>query len=96
MVFDASPNYLFHYAYSKGIVGIYLGPTASFDFRSVLHDRNFRVASLDATEYRITGPNTVAACNADPDANALPPVQKSVPAATLLHESGHVDPPKQP
>lgn len=42
MVFDAAPKYLFHYAYSKGIVGIYLGPTDSFDFRSVLHDRNFK------------------------------------------------------
>ena len=62
MVFDAAPKYLFHYAYSKGIVGIYLGPTASFDFRSVLHDRNFRVASLDAMEYRIASSDTVAAC----------------------------------
>lgn len=62
MVFDAAPNYLFHYSYSKGIVGIYLGPTASFDFRSVLHDRSFKLASLDATEYRITGSDTVAAC----------------------------------
>jgi hypothetical protein len=62
MVFDAAPKYLFHYAYSKGIVGIYLGPTASFDFRSVLHDRNFQLASLDAMEYRITSSDTVAAC----------------------------------
>jgi len=62
MVFDAAPHYLFHYAYSRGIVGIYLGPTASFDFRSVLRDRNFRLASLDAMEYRITGSDTVAAC----------------------------------
>jgi hypothetical protein len=62
MVFDASPKYLFHYAYSKGIVGIYVGPTASFDFRSVFHDRNFQLASLDAMEYRITGSDTVAAC----------------------------------
>jgi hypothetical protein len=62
MVFDAAPRYLFHYAYSKGIVGIYLGPTPSFDFRSVLHDRNFKLASLDATEYRITSSDTVAAC----------------------------------
>lgn len=62
MVFDASPNYLFHYVYSKGIVGIYLGPTASFDFRSVLHDRNFQLASLDALEHRIKGSNTIAAC----------------------------------
>jgi len=63
MVFDASPNYLFHYAYSKGIVGIYVGPTPSFDFRSDFHDRNFQLASLDATEYRITGSDTVAACS---------------------------------
>jgi hypothetical protein len=63
MVFDAAPKYMFHYAYSKGIVGIYVGPTPSFDFRSVLHDRNFRLASLDAMEYRITGSETVAACS---------------------------------
>jgi len=62
MVFDAAPNYLFHYSDSKGIVGIYLGPTASFDFRSVLHDRNFKVASLDPMEYRITSSDAVAAC----------------------------------
>jgi hypothetical protein len=63
MVFDASPNYLFHYAYSKGLVGIYLGPTASFDFRTILHDRNFQLSGLDAMEYRITGPDTVAGCS---------------------------------
>lgn len=62
MLFDAAPNYLFHYIDSKGIVGIYVGPTASFDFRSVFHDRNFQLASLDAMEYRITGSDTVAAC----------------------------------
>ena len=63
LVFDAAPNYLFHYAYSRGIVGVYIGPTASFDFRSVLHDRNFQVGSLDAVEYRIAGSLTVAACS---------------------------------
>ena len=63
MVFDAAPNYLFHYAYSKGIVGIYLGPTPSFDFRSVLHNRKFQVSSLDAVEYRITGSEIIAACS---------------------------------
>jgi hypothetical protein len=60
LVFDAAPNYMFHYAYSKGIVGIYLGPTASFDFRSVFHDRSFRMSSL--AEFRVTGSDTVAAC----------------------------------
>ena len=63
MVFDASPKYLFHYAYSKGIIGIYLGPTPTFDFRSVFHDRNFQLASLDAMEYRITTSDTVAGCS---------------------------------
>jgi len=63
IVFDASPHYLFHYAYSKGIVGIYLGPTASFDFRSLLHDRNLKLDSFDAMEYHITGSETVAACS---------------------------------
>ena len=60
MVFDAAPKYLFHYAYSKGIVGIYVGPTASFDFRSVFRDRSFQLSSL--AEFRITGSDTVAAC----------------------------------
>jgi hypothetical protein len=63
MVFDAAPKYLFHYAYSKGIVGIYLGPTASFDFRSVLRDKNFRLANLDALEYRKTTSGAVAGCS---------------------------------
>ncbi len=63
MVFDAAPGFLFHYAYSKGIVGVYLSPTPSFDFRSVLHDRNFKLTSLDAMEYHITGSESVAACS---------------------------------
>jgi len=62
MVFDAAPHYLFHYVYSKGIFGIYLWPTASFDFRTIFQDRNFAVSSLDAMEYRITSSETVAAC----------------------------------
>jgi len=63
MVFDAAPNYLFHFAYSKGIVGIYLGPTDSFDFRSLLHEKNFPLASLDALEHRKTSPGTLAGCS---------------------------------
>lgn len=62
MVFDAAPHYLFHYTYSKGIVGIYLGPTASFDFRSAFRDRKLHVFSLEAVEFRITSSDTVAAC----------------------------------
>jgi hypothetical protein len=64
MVFDASPKYLFHYAYGRGIVGIYKGPTASYDFRNVLHDQNFRIGDLEAMEYRITASSdAVAPCN---------------------------------
>lgn len=63
MVFDASPNYLFQYSDSEGIVGIYIGPTASYDFRILLHERNFQLSSLDAMEYRITGSAAVAACS---------------------------------
>lgn len=61
LVFDAAPNYMFHYDNSKGIVGIYLGPTASFDFTSVFHDRSFRMSTL--AEYRITSSDAVAACS---------------------------------
>lgn len=63
MVFDAAPNYMFHYVIPKGIVGIYVGATPSFDFRSILHDRTFRLASLDAMEYRIAGSGALAACS---------------------------------
>jgi|SRR6185437_7164104 hypothetical protein len=63
MVFDAAPKYLFHYAYSKGIVGIYLGPTDTFDFRSVLHDKNSQLANMDASEYRKTTSGAVAGCS---------------------------------
>ena len=62
-VFDDAPNYMFHYAHSKGIVGIYIGATASYDFRSVLRDPNFRVFDLDSMEYRVVGSDTVAACS---------------------------------
>ena len=60
LVFDAAPNYMFHYADSKGIVGIYVGPTASFDFRIAFHDRSFQSSTL--AEFSITGSDTVAAC----------------------------------
>ena len=63
MVFDAAPKYLFHYAYSKGIVGIYLGTTDSFDFRSILHDKNFQLANLNAPEYRKITSGAIAGCS---------------------------------
>jgi hypothetical protein len=64
MVFDASPKYLFHYAYGRGVVGIYMGPTASYDFRNVLRDQNFRIGDLEAMEYRITASSdAVASCS---------------------------------
>ncbi len=61
MIFDAAPNYLFHYVDSKGIVGIYIGPTASFDFRSVLRDHSFQLSSLG--EFRIAGSETIPPCS---------------------------------
>ncbi|TCV92714.1 hypothetical protein EC912_10652 [Luteibacter rhizovicinus] len=63
IVFDASPNYMFHYVIPKGVVGIYVGATPSYDFRSVLRQRNFRLSSLDATEYRITDSDAFASCS---------------------------------
>ncbi len=63
-VFDASPHYLFHYAYGRGIVGIYLAQAATYDFRRVLRDHNFRVSDLDAMEYlRTPSSDAVAACS---------------------------------
>lgn len=63
MVFDASPNYMFHYVIPKGIVGIYVGPTPSFDFRSLFRERNLQLDKLNGMEYRITGTESVAACS---------------------------------
>lgn len=62
MVFDAAPNYMFHYVIPTGVVGIYVGPTSSFDFRGLLRDRNLRLDRFDAIEYRLTGSHTIAAC----------------------------------
>lgn len=42
IVFDSSPNYLFHYAGADGLVGIYVGPTPSYDFRSLFRRKDFR------------------------------------------------------
>lgn len=64
MVFDASPGYLFHYAYDKGIVGIYIGPTASYDFRNALRSQSFRINDIAAMEYRIdVSANAVLPCS---------------------------------
>jgi hypothetical protein len=62
MIFDAAPNYMFHYVIPKGVVGIYVGPTSSFDFRLLFRDRNLRLEKFDAMEYRVTGSDTIAAC----------------------------------
>ena len=63
MVFDAAPRYMFHYVIPEGIVGVYIGKTPSFDFRSVFHAPTFRLANLDAMEYRISGSGAVAPCS---------------------------------
>lgn len=62
IVFDAAPNYMFHYSVPKGVVGIYLGPQASFDFRLLFRERNLRIDKFDAMEYRVTGSQTFAPC----------------------------------
>jgi hypothetical protein len=62
MVFDAAPNYMFHYEIPHGVVGIYVGPTSSFDFRLLFRDRDFRLDQLDVMEYRVIGSGTMGAC----------------------------------
>ena len=61
MVFDASPNYLFHDKFSQGIVEIYLGSSTSFDFRSIFHTKA-QLDSLRVTKYRLIGAEAFAAC----------------------------------
>jgi hypothetical protein len=63
VVYDASPNYMFHYTDSNGLVGIYVGATRSFDFHSLLHDPNFNLAAFDAAEFRTQGSAKLAACS---------------------------------
>jgi len=63
MVFDRSPRLLFHYVIPGGLIGIYIGPTAGFDFRSVLRDRTFRVSDLQPTEHVISDSQAVAPCS---------------------------------
>jgi hypothetical protein len=67
MVFDAVPGYMFHYLIPKGVVGIYVAPTSSFDFRHLLRDRNLHWDQLDAMEYRLAGSDTIAACKTGAD-----------------------------
>ncbi len=62
MVFDAAPNYMFHYLRPKGLVGIYLEPASTFDFRSLIRDRNLHLDKFDALEYRVIGSSTIFAC----------------------------------
>lgn len=61
-VSDAAPHYLFHYESGKGVVGIILGPTPSFDFRSALRNPRFRLFDFETREYRIVGSNGILAC----------------------------------
>jgi hypothetical protein len=73
MVFDAAPNYMFHYAIPKGVVGIYVGPTSSFDFRLLFRERNLRLDKFDAMEYRVMGSGTIAACKTGEDSGSASP-----------------------
>lgn len=62
MVFDAAPNYMFHYSIHKGVVGIYVGATPSFDFRHLLRSQHMRLDKFDALEYRLVSAATIAEC----------------------------------
>jgi hypothetical protein len=62
MVFDASPNLMFHYVEPAGLVGIYVGRTPSFDFRTLFRKRDFNLSDYDSLEYRIVPPGQIAAC----------------------------------
>jgi len=62
MVFDASPNLMFHYVRSAGLVGIYVGRKPSFDFRTLLRKRDLNLSDYEKLEYRIASPGTIAAC----------------------------------
>lgn len=58
--FDEGPNYLFHYVYGKGVVGVYAGPTKYFDFRKAIGDQDFLLSNL--TEYVVSGSDGFGAC----------------------------------
>jgi len=64
LVFDAAPNYLFHYSRPRGLVGIFKGSTASYDFRVLLKKQNFRISDIENREFRITGQLSIASCKA--------------------------------
>jgi len=61
-VSNSAPNYLFHSVIGQGLVGILVGPTPSFDFRSALHNPNFSVFDFEAREYHIVGSDGILAC----------------------------------
>jgi len=62
MIFDEAPNYLFEYLIPKGLISIYVGPTASYDFRETVRDPNFRVGDLGSLRYRASGPAYIGSC----------------------------------
>jgi hypothetical protein len=62
MVFDAAPQFIFHYLEPLGIVGIYAAPTRKFDFRRVLGNKHFRISDFESSEYRIAEHDSLASC----------------------------------
>jgi len=62
LVFDESPNYVFEYVDQRGLVGIFIGPTAKYDFRDAFRNRNFRIGDLEVYEYRGVGPKYIGGC----------------------------------
>lgn len=54
IVFDESPNFMFHYRLSEGLVGIYPGRTPSYDFRAIIRKRKV-FEDFVKGEYRLAG-----------------------------------------
>ncbi|TBR36850.1 hypothetical protein EYV96_13160 [Dyella terrae] len=63
MVFDESPNYLFHYRDKVGIVGIIVGATPSYDFRSLLHETGYRMFDYEPVEFKVVEGQALAPCS---------------------------------
>lgn len=61
LVFDASPNFMFHYRFGDGIVGIYAGKTRNYDFRELLR-KTKQGMDFSEGEYRLTKSGPDASC----------------------------------
>ena len=62
VVFDSSPQYLFHYVDRKGVVGILLGREKHVDFRTLLRSNNIDLGSATYVELKAMSSKNMAAC----------------------------------